>query len=76
LVCVASHLLTRAAWLVHAPVFMAPANCAEGNGWMLTSGDPARHQGPHAMTWPAAAARQAHQRRAVQPAVVRDVDSA
>jgi len=29
---------------VHAPVFMAPANCAEGTGWMLISGDPARHQ--------------------------------
>ena len=28
---------------VHAPVFMAPANCAEGTGWMLISGDPARH---------------------------------
>jgi len=27
---------------VHAPVFMAPANCAEGTGWMLISGDPAR----------------------------------
>jgi 3-hydroxyisobutyrate dehydrogenase-like beta-hydroxyacid dehydrogenase len=23
---------------------MAPANCAEGTGWMLISGDPARHQ--------------------------------
>ena len=29
---------------VHAPVFMAPANCAEGTGWMLISGDPARHE--------------------------------
>ena len=29
---------------VHAPVFMAPANCAEGTGWMLISGEPARHQ--------------------------------
>ncbi|MFO1270483.1 MAG: NAD(P)-binding domain-containing protein [Rubrivivax sp.] len=29
---------------VHAPVFMAPANCAEGTGLMLVSGDPARHQ--------------------------------
>lgn len=30
---------------VHAPVFMAPANCAEGTGWMLLiSGDPARSQ--------------------------------
>jgi len=28
---------------VHAPVFMAPANCAEGTGLMLISGDPARH---------------------------------
>ena len=27
---------------VHAPVFMAPANCAEG--WMWISGDPARHE--------------------------------
>ncbi|HEU5296629.1 MAG TPA: hypothetical protein VFU71_17745 [Burkholderiaceae bacterium] len=27
-----------------APVFMAPANCAEGTGWMLISGDPARHE--------------------------------
>ena len=27
---------------VHAPVFMAPANCADGTGWMLISGDPAR----------------------------------
>ncbi|MFO1222181.1 MAG: NAD(P)-binding domain-containing protein [Burkholderiaceae bacterium] len=34
---------------VHAPVFMGPANCVEGTGWMLISGDPARHaalQGP------------------------------
>jgi len=23
---------------------MAPANCAEGTGWMLISGDPARHE--------------------------------
>ena len=23
---------------------MAPANCAEGAGWMLISGDPARHE--------------------------------
>jgi hypothetical protein len=29
---------------VHAPVFMAPANCAEGTGWMLISGDPVRHE--------------------------------
>ena len=29
---------------VHAPVFMAPANCAEGTGWMLISGDRARYQ--------------------------------
>jgi len=29
---------------VHAPVFMVPANCAEGTGWMLISGDPARHE--------------------------------
>ena len=28
---------------VHAPVFMAPANCAEGTGLMLISGDPAHH---------------------------------
>ena len=34
----------RGVRLVHAPVFMAPANCAEGTGWMLISGDPARHQ--------------------------------
>jgi 3-hydroxyisobutyrate dehydrogenase len=27
---------------VHAPVFMAPVNCAEGTGVMLISGDPAR----------------------------------
>jgi hypothetical protein len=27
---------------VHAPVFMAPPNCAEGTSWMLISGDPAR----------------------------------
>lgn len=29
--------------LVHAPVFMAPSNCAEGTGLMLVSGDKARH---------------------------------
>ncbi len=29
---------------VHAPVFMAPTNAAEGTGIMLISGDPARHQ--------------------------------
>ena len=34
----------RGVRFVHAPVFMAPANCAEGTGWMLISGDPARHQ--------------------------------
>lgn len=28
---------------VHAPVFMGPANAAEGSGLMLVSGDPARH---------------------------------
>jgi 3-hydroxyisobutyrate dehydrogenase len=28
---------------VHAPVFMAPAHCAEGTGLMLVSGDKARH---------------------------------
>ena len=28
---------------VHAPVFMAPANCSEGTGLMLVSGDKARH---------------------------------
>ena len=28
---------------VHAPVFMAPANCAEGTGLMLISGEPSRH---------------------------------
>lgn len=28
---------------VHAPVFMAPSNCAEGTGWMLLSGEPARY---------------------------------
>jgi 3-hydroxyisobutyrate dehydrogenase len=28
---------------VHAPVFMAPANAAEGTGLMLVSGDKARH---------------------------------
>jgi 3-hydroxyisobutyrate dehydrogenase len=28
---------------VHAPVFMAPANCAEGTGLMLVSGDKAQH---------------------------------
>jgi 3-hydroxyisobutyrate dehydrogenase len=28
---------------VHAPVFMAPAHCAEGSGLMLVSGDKARH---------------------------------
>ena len=27
---------------VHAPVFMAPANCADGTGWMLIAGDLAR----------------------------------
>jgi hypothetical protein len=27
-------------------VFMAPANCAEGTGWMLISGDPARLSAP------------------------------
>ena len=29
---------------VHAPVFMAPANAADGTGIMLISGDPAQHQ--------------------------------
>jgi 3-hydroxyisobutyrate dehydrogenase len=28
---------------VHAPVFMAPANCADGTGLMLVSGDQAQH---------------------------------
>jgi len=28
---------------VHAPVFMAPSNCAEGTGLMLVSGQKARH---------------------------------
>ena len=28
---------------VHAPVFMAPANCVEGTGLMLVSGEKARH---------------------------------
>ena len=28
---------------VHAPVFMAPANCAEGTGLMLVSGEKAHH---------------------------------
>lgn len=28
---------------VHAPVFMAPAHCAEGSGLMLVSGEQARH---------------------------------
>jgi 3-hydroxyisobutyrate dehydrogenase len=28
---------------VHAPVFMAPANCAEGTGLMLVSGEKSRH---------------------------------
>lgn len=34
----------RGASFVHAPVFMSPANCAEGTGLMLVSGDPARHE--------------------------------
>jgi 3-hydroxyisobutyrate dehydrogenase len=34
----------RGMHFVHAPVFMAPANCADGTGWMLVSGDPARVQ--------------------------------
>jgi 3-hydroxyisobutyrate dehydrogenase len=29
---------------VHAPVFMGPANAAEGSGLMLVSGDPAHHE--------------------------------
>ncbi len=33
----------RGRTLVHAPVFMAPSNCAEGTGLMLVSGDKARH---------------------------------
>ena len=33
----------RGVRFVHAPVFMAPANCAEGTGLMLISGDPAHH---------------------------------
>ncbi|MCC7458523.1 MAG: NAD(P)-dependent oxidoreductase [Nitrospira sp.] len=33
----------RGVRFVHAPVFMAPANCVDGTGWMLVSGDPARH---------------------------------
>ena len=28
----------------HAPVFMTPANCAKGTGWMLISGDLARRE--------------------------------
>ena len=34
----------RGVHFVHAPVFMAPANCADGTGLMLISGDPARHE--------------------------------
>ncbi|MCW5659171.1 MAG: NAD(P)-dependent oxidoreductase [Burkholderiaceae bacterium] len=34
----------RGVRFVHAPVFMAPANCAEGTGWMLISGDLARRE--------------------------------
>lgn len=37
----------RGVRFVHAPVFMAPANCADGTGWMLISGDPARQQALH-----------------------------
>jgi 3-hydroxyisobutyrate dehydrogenase len=33
----------RGRTFVHAPVFMAPANCAEGSGLMLVSGQKARH---------------------------------
>jgi 3-hydroxyisobutyrate dehydrogenase len=33
----------RSRKFVHAPVFMAPTNCAEGTGLMLVSGDKARH---------------------------------
>lgn len=32
---------------VHAPVFMGPANAAEGSGLMLLSGDPAHHEALH-----------------------------
>ncbi len=34
----------RGVRFVHAPVFMAPANCAEGTGLMLVSGDAAHHE--------------------------------
>lgn len=33
----------RGRTFVHAPVFMAPANCAEGTGLMLVSGEKSRH---------------------------------
>lgn len=33
----------RGITFVHAPVFMSPANCAEGTGLMLVSGDRAQH---------------------------------
>ena len=32
----------RGRTFLHAPVFMAPANCREGTGMMLVSGDPAQ----------------------------------
>ncbi len=35
---------SRGVRFVHAPVFMAPANCAEGTGLMLISGDAAHHE--------------------------------
>jgi 3-hydroxyisobutyrate dehydrogenase len=34
----------RAKVFVHAPVFMAPSNAAEGSGLMLVSGDKSRHE--------------------------------
>ena len=40
----AARWLARGQRFVHAPVFMAPANAADGTGIMLISGDPAQHQ--------------------------------
>ncbi|MBK9133063.1 MAG: NAD(P)-dependent oxidoreductase [Betaproteobacteria bacterium] len=45
----AARWAARGVTYVHAPVFMGPANCAEGTGLMLTDGPKARHEAllPH-----------------------------
>jgi len=60
----------HAAQLVRAPVFLGPANCAEGTGWMRISGEPARHEraGPLPSANPGVRSTEGRPCHALQPA--------